>query len=88
MIYEQGKQQDDAVNEELIEFKRVMEHAIFLSRKDKKVIAIEFDVPASALSHWISSRTVFSMPGHMINLFCTVVGNDLLRRHVNGEDVA
>lgn len=72
-------------NPDLVEFKRVMESAILRSGKSKKVVAIEMNVPAPVLSHWLSEHTVFSMPGHLIPLFETVVGNRMLSDLVCGK---
>lgn len=69
-------------NPEAFEFKAVMADAIEASGIPKKVIAIDLGVSGPDLSHWLSDKTGFTMPGHLIPRFCEIVRDNSLIWHV------
>lgn len=72
------------VHDPALAFKRVMERSILESAIPKKVIAIDLGCTPSALSHWLSEETTFTLPGHLIPTFCRIVGDDALLWHLHG----
>lgn len=73
------------VHDPALAFKRVMARSILESAIPKKVIAIDLGVTQSALSHWLSEETTFTIPGHLIPGFCRLVGDDALLWHLQAQ---
>lgn len=76
------------VNDPALAFKTVMATAIERALEadpalTKKSIAMDLGVSQSALSHWLSPETQFSIPGHLIPRFCQLVGDDSLIWHLH-----
>jgi len=65
------------LHDDAIEFKRIMENSIQRAMDQdhtltRKRIAMELGATPSDLSHWLSSKTRFTMPGHLIKRFCAI----------------
>lgn len=44
----------------------------------KKALAIDLGCSQADLSHWISDKTSYTMYGHLVPLFCSIVGDNSL----------
>ena len=72
---------------EPFDFKGIMNKSIerFLEdnpQASKKSIALDLGATSADLSHWLSDKTRFTMPGHLIGPFCAIVGDNSLAWHV------
>ena len=48
------------------------------AQNSKKALALDLGCSPTDLSHWISDKTYFTMPGHLVPLFCSIVGDNSL----------
>ena len=76
---------NSAVDERVIACKQIMEESIsdWVSRvpgRQRKEIAYELGVLPATLTHWISEKTDFCMPSHLVGDFCIVTGSWALHR--------
>lgn len=77
-------------NDPALEFKGVMAASIqrWLENdtlRTKKALAIDLGASQADLSHWLSERTRFTLPGHLVSAFCRLVGDNSLIWHISAS---
>lgn len=68
-----------------IEFKQAMAQAIIASGLPRKIVAYDLGYQPSDLLHWLSLNCESTLPAHLIQAFCGIVGNRVVLEHVLGE---
>lgn len=71
-------------------FKRLMQQTIARFLEDnptssKKAIAIDLGATSADLSHWLSDRTSYTLPAHLVPRLCRIVGDNSLLWHLLEE---
>ena len=74
-------------NPEAIAFKQVMTASIERFLEDhpdasRKRIALDLGATPADLSHWTSAKTSFTLPGHLVPLFCQILNDNALLWHL------
>ena len=85
IVFEQPR-----INDPVIDFKTVMAKSIdrWLEEdvsRTKKALAIDLGATQADLSHWLTSKTSFTLPGHLVPAFCRIVGDNSLIWHITAS---
>ena len=77
-------------NAPALAFKRVMSASIdrWLEEditRTKKALAMDLGHTQADLSHWLSTSTRFTLPGHLVPAFCRLVGDNSLIWHISAS---